>query len=104
MILLTSIYLLTAAFTPLSLPSDVDRVYVGELQESWDFPSDHLPIGVFLGDGEDETLLISWNVLNSAYLKLIYENSQGLSRSALTRDDFAIKETGLTLREQLTIH
>lgn len=105
MFLFTYIYLLTSALTlpHISLQTEPDRIYVGELQEKWKLPSDHLPIGIFLDDTKDQTLLISWNVLNSAYIKLIYENSQGLSRSALTRDDFAIKENGLTLREQLVI-
>lgn len=91
---------------PLALSSSIDseRIFIGELQENWNFPSDHLPIGIFLEDANHQFQVISWNVLNSAYMKWIYENSQGLARSELTKNDFVIKDNGLTLREQLVIN
>lgn len=83
--------------------SQLNREYVGELQERWTFPSDHLPIGVTVQDANSHFRIISWNVLNSAYLKWIYENSQGFAGSSLTEEDIPIKENGLTLREQHVI-
>lgn len=81
----------------------LDRVYVGELQERWNFPSDHLPIAISIQDARSCFRIVSWNVLNSAYMKWIDDNSQGLARSNITKDNFPIKENGLTLREQHVI-
>jgi len=81
----------------------LERIYVGALQERWQFPSDHLPIGVSVTDANSSFRVVSWNVLNSAYMKWIYDNSQGLAESSLTKEDIPIKENGLTLREQHAI-
>ncbi len=71
--------------------------YVGELQEKWQFPSDHLPIGMTLGDIH----FASWNVLDSNYMDWVTEkNSQGLSRSMLADEHIYIEGTGLTVRDQ----
>jgi endonuclease/exonuclease/phosphatase family metal-dependent hydrolase len=87
-----------AAFPP---PSST--TYVGELQERWQFPSDHLPIGIFLQDANSSFRILSWNVLNTAYIKWIDENSQGLARSGITQENIPIKENGFTVREQHVI-
>ena len=96
--------LITSQIAIAAVPlSQTSRVYVGELQERWKFPSDHLPIGISIQDTTTSFRVISWNVLNSAYMKWIYDNSQGLARSDLTKEDIPIKEGGLTLREQHVI-
>lgn len=69
--------------------------YVGELQERWEFPSDHLPVGAAV-DGME---IASWNVLNTLYIDWVYKNTQGLSRSQITQQNFRVGETALTLRE-----
>lgn len=79
--------------------STLEKVYVGELHEKWQFPSDHLPIGATVGDFD----IVSWNVLNKIYMSWVYNNSQGLSNSLLTQEDIIIKENGLTLRDQHVI-
>jgi len=71
--------------------------YVGELQERWQFPSDHLPIGMSLGDLN----IASWNVLDAEYMDWIIEkNSQGLSRSMIADEHVYIENSKLTIRDQ----
>lgn len=98
-----SILIIICLFVNLGLFAGIERVYVGELQEQWRQPSDHLPIAVTVDEGSFRYSITSWNVLNSAYLHWIYDNSQGLARSAITQDDIKIKENGLTLRESHVI-
>ncbi len=43
--------------------------YVGELQEKWQFPSDHLPIGMTFEDLH----FASWNVLDAEYMSWVTE-------------------------------
>lgn len=80
-----------------------ERLYIGALEERWTFPSDHLPIGVSMTDSNSSFRVVSWNVLNSAYMRWIYEDEQGLAKSNLTKENFSIKDNGLTLREQHVI-
>lgn len=80
-----------------------ERLYVGALEERWTFSSDHLPIGVSITDSNSSFRMISWNVLNTAYMHWIYEGEQGLARSNLTKENFPIKDNGFTLREQHVI-
>ncbi len=68
---------------------------VGELQERWKFPSDHLPIGMTV----DGLHFASWNVLNSEYMSWIEKNTQGLSRSLIMQEHIYIDGTGLTIRD-----
>ncbi len=68
---------------------------VGELQERWKFPSDHLPIGMTI----DGLNFVSWNVLNSEYMSWIEKNTQGLSRSLIAQEHITIDGTGLTIRD-----
>lgn len=75
--------------------AQLDRVYVGELREKWQFPSDHLPIGVTI---ENEHL-VSWNVLNTAYMGWVINNSQGLVNSLISDENVVIEENGLTTRD-----
>ncbi|MES2272774.1 MAG: hypothetical protein V4487_01080, partial [Chlamydiota bacterium] len=104
-ILFQFVFLFVAAIRPIfsEQPSKLDKTYVGELQEKWRLPSDHLPIGVTFKSEKNVFHLISWNVLNATYLNWIYDNSQGLARSILTEENFPIKETGLTRREDHVI-
>jgi len=74
-------------------------VYVGELQELWQFPSDHLPIGMTY----EGLHIASWNVLNSHYVGWIEKNGQGLARSSITQAHKYIEESNLTLRDVYVI-
>jgi hypothetical protein len=70
--------------------------YVGELQELWQFPSDHLPIGITI----DDLHIVSWNVLDADYMDWVLEkNSQGLSRSMIADEHVYIGNSGLTVRD-----
>ncbi len=71
--------------------------YVGELQEKWQFPSDHLPIGMTFEDLH----LASWNVLDGEYMNWVTEkNSQGLSRSLIADEHVYIGDSKLTIRDR----
>ena len=71
--------------------------YVGELHEKWQFPSDHLPIGMTLNGIH----IASWNVLDAAYMNWVTEeDSQGLNGSMLTDEHIYIGDSSLTLRDQ----
>lgn len=71
--------------------------YVGELQEKWQFPSDHLPIAMTYKDVH----IASWNVLSSDYMSWVLEkNSQGLSRSQIADEHVFIGNSKLTIRDQ----
>jgi endonuclease/exonuclease/phosphatase family metal-dependent hydrolase len=70
--------------------------YVGELQELWQFPSDHLPIGMEMGNSR----FASWNVLDAAYMDWVIEkNSQGLSRSLIAEEHVFLENSKLTVRD-----
>lgn len=74
--------------------------YVGELQEKWEFPSDHMPIGITF----EGVHYASWNVLDAMYMDWVIEkNSQGLSRSQIADEHVFIGDTKLTLRDQHVI-
>jgi len=71
--------------------------YVGELQERWQFPSDHLPIGMTI----DGLNIASWNVLDGDYMSWVTEkNSQGLSRSMIADEHVYIGDSKLTIRDR----
>ena len=70
---------------------------VGALQEKWQFPSDHLPIGVTV----DDVNITSWNVLNTVYLDWILEkDTLGIARSMIAEENIPVNECGLTVRDQ----
>lgn len=72
--------------------------YVGELGEKWQFTSDHLPIGLTI----DNIHIAHWNTLNKDYLYHIDENTQGLKKSAIKRDDTPVQACDfLTVREAI---
>lgn len=74
--------------------------YVGELQEKWQFPSDHLPVGMTL----DGLKIGSWNVLNPVYMDwVIDKNSQGLSRSQIAMENVYLPGQKITVREARVI-
>ena len=88
-------YQLAAA--PLSQPMGM---FVGELQERWQFPSDHVPIGMSL----DDLNFASWNVLDAECMGWVIEkNSQGLSRSMIADEHIYIENSKLTIRDQHVI-
>ena len=64
---------ITNPFGSLSLP---------EVGARWALPSDHLPVGARIG----EITIGSWNVLNTAYLHHIRDNSQGLAHSVIIHE------------------
>jgi endonuclease/exonuclease/phosphatase family metal-dependent hydrolase len=71
--------------------------YVGELQEKWQFPSDHLPIALSF-EGHH---FASWNVLDADYMDWVIEkNSQGLSRSLIADEHVYIGDSKLTIRDR----
>lgn len=73
--------------------------FVGELGSAWEFPSDHLPIGVAVGSFH----IAFWNILNKDYLDHIEANTQGLRESSILRDHVQVdSDNPLTVRE-LTI-
>lgn len=80
--------------TPLLEPMGT---YVGEIQERWQFPSDHLPIAMTY----DNLHFVSWNVLDAEYMDwVIEENSQGLSRSLIADEHVYIGDSKLTIRDK----
>lgn len=70
-------------------------MYVGELQEKWQFPSDHLPVGITY----DDLNIGSWNVLDADYMSWVFQNSQGLSRSQIVDEHVFIDGSKLTVRD-----
>jgi hypothetical protein len=71
--------------------------YVGELQEKWQFPSDHLPIGMTF----ENMNIVSWNVLDADYMSWVLEkDSQGLKRSMIGDEHIYIGNSGLTVRDK----
>jgi len=80
--------------------SHMNRIYVGDLNRKWQFPSDHLPVG----SNVDGINMISWNVLNNEYIGWVYNNSQGLKDSMITDLDVKIDgKDGLTKRDRMVI-
>ncbi|MBX9924573.1 MAG: hypothetical protein K2Y01_10725 [Rhabdochlamydiaceae bacterium] len=85
----------------LSLNKDLvaKGIEVGELQEKWQFPSDHLPIGM-THDGDH---FFSWNVLDAKYMSWITtKNTMGLSRSMIAQEhdiSYNPKRPSLTPRD-----
>ncbi len=71
--------------------------YVGRLEALWQFPSDHLPIGISL----DDLHIASWNVLDSKYMWWVTKkDSQGLQKSMLVDEHVYVGKTKLTIRDQ----
>lgn len=74
----------------------IKRFKVGELHEKWQFPSDHLPVGIEVNG----VRIISWNVLNNAYIDWVTEkDSQGLNGSLISELNKPVGDTGLTMRD-----
>lgn len=74
--------------------------YIGELQEKWQFTSDHLPMGAKL----DDFYIVTWNVLNSEYMGWIEMNTQGLKYSLIMQEHVYLDGTGLTARDAHVIN
>ncbi len=78
----------------------IQSVYVGELHEKWQFPSDHLPVGIEVNGVK----VISWNVLNNKYINWVIEkDTQGLNGSMISDLNIPINDDGFTLRDQKVI-
>ncbi len=72
-------------------------IYVGQLHEKWQFPSDHLPIGMTFEDLH----ILSWNVLDAEYMSWVTEkDSQGLKDSLITKEHVYIGDSKLTVRDR----
>src|SRR5262245_39874654 len=64
--------------------------YVGKLQEKWQFPSDHLPIGMTM----DGLNIASWNVLDASFMRWMTEkDSQGLKHSMIVDEHIYIGDS-----------
>lgn len=75
--------------------------YIGEVGNKWQFPSDHLPRGVSIGNLH----FAFWNILNKNYLGHIQDNNQGLRDSSILADNVPLNgKTKLTIRELYTIN
>lgn len=73
---------------------------IGELGEIWQFPSDHLPVGMSVGDVH----LAMWNTLNTRYIYHIHTNHQGLKGSLITTANVPTDlHSKLTLREEIIV-
>lgn len=78
----------------------IKQIVVGELHEKWQFPSDHLPVGIEV----DGVKIISWNVLNNAYMEWVTtKDSQGLNRSMISDLDKVVRANGLTQRDLVVV-
>lgn len=78
----------------------IKRVFVGKLGEQWQFPSDHLPVGVEVNG----VRVLSWNVMNNIYMNWVTEkDSQGLNGSLITLLDVPAGDTGMTMRDLLVL-
>ncbi len=69
---------------------------VGALEERWQFPSDHLPMGATI----DDFHIVTWNVLNAFYIDWIRRDGQGLSRSLIMQEHVFIDGSELTVRDR----
>ncbi len=82
------------------------NTFVGELGSNWTFSSDHLPVGTKVFGKDDSFFnVVSWNVLNKAYISWVEKDSQGLKDSAIM-DMHKVKSkqfTNLTFREEVVI-
>lgn len=75
--------------------------YVGKLEERWQFPSDHLPIGLSLKNLH----IASWNVLDAKHIwRTTKKNAQGLQNSMLTDEHVYIGKTKLTVRDRHVVY
>lgn len=76
----------------------IKKIHVGELHEKWRFPSDHLPVGIEVNG----VRIISWNVLNNAYIEWVTDkDSQGLNGSLISELNVVVNKDGLTMRDVL---
>lgn len=76
------------------------KYHVGKLHENWRFPSDHLPIGIEV----DGVRIISWNVLNQAYMEWVTDmDSQGLNGSMISDLLTIVDSNGLTMRDVFAV-
>lgn len=74
--------------------------FIGELGDSWQFPSDHLPRGATIGNIH----IAFWNILNKNYLGHIEENTQGLKHSSILKNNVPLKPgDALTIREMISL-
>lgn len=79
-------------------PLEAKGLTVGELQERWQFPSDHLPIGMTYENDH----FLSWNVLDNHHMKWITtKNTMGLSHSLIAQENVYDEEGSyLTVRDK----
>lgn len=74
----------------------IKEIPVGELHEQWNFPSDHLPVGVEVNG----VRVVSWNVLNNEYMDWVTtKDSQGLKGSLISKLDHPTDLPGVTARD-----
>ncbi len=79
-----------------AIEATIKKMFVGELHEKWRFPSDHPPVGIEVNG----VRIISWNVLNNAYLSWVTDkDSQGLNGSLISELNTIVNDNGLTQRD-----
>lgn len=83
------------------LPLTASRgAYVGQLQENWVLPSDHMPIAL----NYDGDKILSWNVLHNDHMGWVVEkDSQGLKRSVLGKAHRYVPGKNITERDLIVI-
>lgn len=76
------------------------RYPVGDLGADWIFPSDHLPIGMSIGNVH----VASWNILNTRFMHHILTNHQGLLKSLIVAANYPVEAgSELTCREAIIV-
>jgi endonuclease/exonuclease/phosphatase family metal-dependent hydrolase len=81
------------------LLTDKVPFFVGELGDQWQFPSDHLPVGMSINGIH----FANWNILNTDYLNHIEANDQGLKYSLIMEANCPGKDPRLTRREEILL-
>ncbi len=78
---------------------------IGELGEHWQFPSDHLPVGISLENQDDQINIMTWNILNNCYMSpwVNEMNTQGLVNSMITDLDKTIYEDSKLTRRDIHV-
>eukprot|EP00727_Mastigamoeba_balamuthi_P010322 m51a1_g5912 hypothetical protein (620) ;mRNA; f:16676-31840 len=79
-----------------------------KLGQSWQFPSDHLPVGVEIRvpGWPDALRVASWNTLNTAFMRWIFKDEQGLLGSLITTANVPSSDphfVPLTQREAIVV-
>lgn len=87
--------------TAVAFAPTYDPISIEKPENTWNMPSDHLPIGATLGNVH----IAFWNILNKNYLNHIEEDTQGLRDSLIITENYPISQnSSLTSRELISIN